>query len=85
MLLKLTTICFNMFQLASCKPPPRCFCETQMFLSGKMDSGEIVAVLDGSTMKADAMTKALDELDSVRDKTVDMVMATKLPALEKKK
>lgn len=54
-------------------------------LQGKMDSGEIVAVSEGSTMKADAMTKALDELDSLRDKTVDMVMATKLPALEKKK
>ena len=36
---------------------------------GKLDSGEIVAVSEGSTMKADAMTKALDELDSLRDKT----------------
>lgn len=54
-------------------------------LQGKLDSGEIVAVSEGSTMKADAMTKALDELDSLRDKTVDMVMATKLPALEKRK
>lgn len=35
---------------------------------GKLDSGEIVAVSEGSTMKADAMTKALDELDSLRDK-----------------
>lgn len=47
--------------------------------------GEIVAIADGATMKADAVTKALDELDSARDKTVDMVLATKLPALDKKK
>ena len=47
--------------------------------------GEIVAVAGGATMKADAVTKALDELDSARDKTVDMVLATKLPALDKKK
>lgn len=54
-------------------------------LQGKLDSGEIVAIADGATMKADAVTKALDELDSARDKTVDMVLATKLPALDKKK
>jgi len=55
-------------------------------LQGKLDSGEIVAVAaDGTSMKAAEVTQALDDLDGVRDKTVDMVMATKLPSLEKKK
>jgi len=43
--------------------------EIPTWYQGKLDSGEIVAVSEGSTMKADAMTKALDELDSLRDKT----------------
>ena len=42
-----------------------------------MDSGEIVAVAEGSTMKADAMTKALDELDSLRDKTAPWRLGAK--------
>eukprot|EP00931_Biecheleriopsis_adriatica_P028208 TRINITY_DN1685_c0_g2_i1.p1 TRINITY_DN1685_c0_g2~~TRINITY_DN1685_c0_g2_i1.p1 ORF type:complete len:571 (-),score=154.40 TRINITY_DN1685_c0_g2_i1:110-1822(-) len=55
-------------------------------LQGKLDSGELVAIDSSSTaLKAEAMQPLLDSLDSVRDKTVDMVMATKLPALEKKK
>jgi len=54
-------------------------------LQGKLDGGELVAVNAEGAMSADAVSKALDELDSVRDKSVDMVMATKLPALEKRK
>jgi len=55
-------------------------------LQGKLDSGELVAIDSSAVaLKAEAMQPLLDSLDSVRDKTVDMVMATKLPALEKKK
>merc|ERR1711988_66733 len=54
-------------------------------LQGKIDSGELVAVDASGAMKADAVATAIDQLDSVRDKTIDVVMATKLPALEKKK
>jgi len=54
-------------------------------LPGKIDSGELVAVDASGAMKADAVATAIDQLDSVRDKTIDVVMATKLPALEKKK
>lgn len=55
-------------------------------LEGKLSSGEIVAISpSGSLMEVGEVSKALDEIDSIRDKTVDMVMATKLPALEKRK
>eukprot|EP00930_Biecheleria_cincta_P043932 TRINITY_DN3013_c0_g2_i2.p1 TRINITY_DN3013_c0_g2~~TRINITY_DN3013_c0_g2_i2.p1 ORF type:complete len:360 (-),score=90.63 TRINITY_DN3013_c0_g2_i2:50-1036(-) len=55
-------------------------------LQGKLDSSELVAI-DSSArvMTAESVGKALEEMDSVRDKAVDVVMATKLPALEKKK
>jgi len=55
-------------------------------LQGKLDSSELVAIdTSGSVMKAESVGIALEEMDSVRDKAVDVVMATKLPALEKKK
>jgi len=54
-------------------------------LQGKIDSSELVAIDASGAMKADAVATAIDQLDSVRDKTIDVVMATKLPALEKKK
>jgi hypothetical protein len=55
-------------------------------LQGKLDSSELVAIdSSASVMKAESVGKALEEMDSVRDKAVDVVMATKLPALEKKK
>jgi len=34
---------------------------------------------------AEAVSKSIEEFDSTRDKAVDVVMATKIPALEKKK
>lgn len=46
---------------------------------------EVVAIEDGSTVAADALKKSIEALDSDISKTVDAVMATKLPALEKKK
>eukprot|EP00933_Yihiella_yeosuensis_P039238 TRINITY_DN3319_c0_g1_i1.p1 TRINITY_DN3319_c0_g1~~TRINITY_DN3319_c0_g1_i1.p1 ORF type:complete len:571 (+),score=169.11 TRINITY_DN3319_c0_g1_i1:82-1794(+) len=55
-------------------------------LQGKLDAGSFVAVQDSSAVKqADAVVKSLEENDSIKDKVVDTVMATKLPALDKKK
>jgi len=46
---------------------------------------EVVAIADGKTLSGDALKKSIETLDSDIGKTVDAVMATKLPALEKKK
>jgi len=55
-------------------------------LQGKLDSSDLVAIdSSAAVMKSEAVATALEEMDSVRDKAVDVVMATKLPALEKKK
>eukprot|EP00933_Yihiella_yeosuensis_P007179 TRINITY_DN1120_c0_g1_i3.p1 TRINITY_DN1120_c0_g1~~TRINITY_DN1120_c0_g1_i3.p1 ORF type:complete len:571 (+),score=175.01 TRINITY_DN1120_c0_g1_i3:70-1782(+) len=55
-------------------------------LQGKLDAGSMVAVDGVATVKqADAVVKSLEENDSIKDKVVDTVMATKLPALDKKK
>ncbi|CAE8732510.1 unnamed protein product [Polarella glacialis] len=55
-------------------------------LQGKLDAGSLVAIEGFAVVKqASAVTKAVEEFDSARDKAVDAVMATKLPALEKRK
>jgi len=55
-------------------------------LQGQLDSGSLVAVEGGKVVaRAEDVAKAVEEFDSTRDKSVDMVMATKLPALEKRK
>jgi len=55
-------------------------------LQGKLDSSELVAIdSSAAVMKSEEVAKALEEMDFLRDKAVDVVMATKLPALEKKK
>merc|ERR1719373_1049932 len=55
-------------------------------LQPQLDSGAIVAV-DGATKvtKADDLAKLVEDFESSKDKAVDSVLATKLPALEKKK
>jgi len=55
-------------------------------LQAQLDSGAYVAVVDGSKVsQADALTKCVEAFESGRDKAVDAVLATKLPALDKKK
>jgi len=55
-------------------------------LQGLLDSSAYVAVEAGAKVTdADALSKSIEEFDSQRDKAVDAIMATKLPALEKKK
>mmetsp|Transcript_22963 Transcript_22963/g.41869 ORF Transcript_22963/g.41869 Transcript_22963/m.41869 type:complete len:572 (-) Transcript_22963:158-1873(-) len=55
-------------------------------LQAALDSGSLVAI-DGSVKitDADALTAGAEGFEANRDKAVDMIMATKLPALEKKK
>mmetsp|Transcript_12271 Transcript_12271/g.34377 ORF Transcript_12271/g.34377 Transcript_12271/m.34377 type:complete len:572 (-) Transcript_12271:115-1830(-) len=55
-------------------------------LQSQLDEGALVAVEAGSRVtSAEAVSKSIEEFDSSRDKAVDVVMATKIPALEKKK
>mmetsp|Transcript_84134 Transcript_84134/g.228439 ORF Transcript_84134/g.228439 Transcript_84134/m.228439 type:complete len:140 (-) Transcript_84134:110-529(-) len=55
-------------------------------LQAQLDSGAYVAVVDGSKVsQADALTKCVEAFEGGRDKAVDAVLATKLPALDKKK
>jgi hypothetical protein len=55
-------------------------------LQALLDSGAFVAVEGGATVAgADIVMKSAEEFDTQREKTVDSIMATKLPALEKKK
>merc|ERR1712129_547182 len=55
-------------------------------LQPQLDNGSIVAIADGSKVTdADVLSKSLDNFEAGRDKAVDAVMATKLPALDKKK
>mmetsp|Transcript_40013 Transcript_40013/g.85704 ORF Transcript_40013/g.85704 Transcript_40013/m.85704 type:complete len:570 (+) Transcript_40013:87-1796(+) len=55
-------------------------------LQAQLDSGAYVAI-EGSTKisKAADLTKAVEEFEATKDKSVDAILATKLPALEKKK
>merc|ERR1712151_1142524 len=49
-------------------------------------NGTYVAIADGAKVtEADVLTKSLEDFEANRDKAVDAVMATKLPALDKKK
>lgn len=55
-------------------------------LQPQLDNGTYVAIVDGAKVTAaDVLTKSLEDFESSRDKAVDAVMATKLPALDKKK
>merc|ERR1712050_708850 len=55
-------------------------------LQPQLDNGSMVAIADGSKVTGAAdLTKSLEDFESGRDKAVDAVMATKLPALDKKK
>jgi len=55
-------------------------------LQGLLDSGAMVAVADGAkVMTAAAVASSAEAFEAGRDKAVDAIMATKLPALEKKK
>lgn len=55
-------------------------------LQAQLDSGALVAIEGTSRVtQAASVLKSAAEFDSLRDKAVDAVMATKLPALEKKK
>merc|ERR1712151_1326559 len=55
-------------------------------LQGLLDSGAFAAVIDGAlTKEASAVAGSVEDFDSNRDRAVDAIMATKLPALDKKK
>merc|ERR1712176_1140505 len=55
-------------------------------LQGLLDSGAYVAVMEGAlTKEAAAVAGSVEDFDASRDKAVDAIMATKLPALDKKK
>lgn len=55
-------------------------------LQSQLDSSSLVAIADGAkVVEGDALTKSLEDFEIGRDKAVDSVMATKLPALDKKK
>merc|ERR1711920_316825 len=55
-------------------------------LQGLLDSGSMVAV-EGGHIVADAgeVARSVEEFEAQREKGVDAIMATKLPALDKKK
>merc|ERR1740129_1652266 len=55
-------------------------------LQAQIDGGAYVAIEDGAQVTdADALFASMEEFEGGRDKAVDAVMATKLPALDKKK
>merc|ERR1712176_100393 len=55
-------------------------------LQAQLDSGALVAIDSGAKVtSADALSKSMEDFEAGKDKAVDAVMATKLPALDKKK
>merc|ERR1719188_2860966 len=55
-------------------------------LQPQLDNGTLVAIADAAKVTdADALAQSLESFEAGRDKAVDAVMATKLPALDKKK
>merc|ERR1712039_1016293 len=55
-------------------------------LQPQLDNGTYVAIeAVAKVTEADVLTKSLEDFEANRDKAVDAVMATKLPALDKKK
>uniref|UniRef100_A0A7S3T216 Uncharacterized protein n=1 Tax=Strombidinopsis acuminata TaxID=141414 RepID=A0A7S3T216_9SPIT len=54
-------------------------------LQAQLDCGELVAIEGGKAVSSADLSACIEDLDSSMGKTVDVVMATKLPALEKKK
>merc|ERR1719215_98533 len=55
-------------------------------LQAQLDSGSFVAIEGGAKVtSADALSKSMEDFEAGKDKAVDAVMATKWPALDKKK
>merc|ERR1712151_965947 len=55
-------------------------------LQGLLDSGAYTVIMGGAlTKEASTVAGSVEEFDASRDKAVDAIMATKLPALDKKK
>jgi len=55
-------------------------------LQPQLDNGSLVAIANAAKVtEADALSKSIEKFEAGRDKAVDSVMATKLPALDKKK
>jgi hypothetical protein len=55
-------------------------------LQSQLDEGALVAIENGAKVTdAAAVSKSVEEFDATRDKAVDVIMATKIPALEKRK
>merc|ERR1711920_407178 len=55
-------------------------------LQPQLDNGSLVAIAGAAKVaEADALSKSMEQFEAGRDKAVDSVMATKLPALDKKK
>jgi len=55
-------------------------------LQAQLDSGAFVAVEDGARVTdADHVAKSIYAFEAKRDKSVDAIMATKLPSLDRKK
>merc|ERR1711920_86924 len=55
-------------------------------LQPQLDNGTLIAIEGAEKVTdADALAKSLESFEAGRDKAVDAVMATKLPALDKKK
>jgi len=55
-------------------------------LQSQLDTGSLVAIAEGHKVaRAEELSESLDAFEAGRDKAVDAVMATKLPALDRKK
>jgi hypothetical protein len=54
-------------------------------LQAAVDSGAYVGVIDGAAVGASDLAASVESFDTARDKGVEVVLATKIPALEKKK
>merc|ERR1712061_908690 len=55
-------------------------------LQAQLDSGALVAIADGGKVTdAGAVSESIEAYDTSRDKAIEVIMATKVPALEKRK
>merc|ERR1711972_36199 len=55
-------------------------------LQAQLDSGALVAIEDGvKVTDASTVSKSIEDFDTQREKAVEVIMATKVPALEKRK
>merc|ERR1712194_317708 len=61
-------------------------CEEYASVQSQLDNGSLVAIEGADKVaNADALSESVEAFESGRDKAVDAVMATKLPALDKKR